>query len=139
MSNHLFPTLKPINEKRGSNPFAEIPDNQTDAWFFERQELSFPPSRDIIDNFSESNSSAFEPREAIKGDIARAQFYIASIYRNQVNSNFFKGQQKTLCQWHKSDPVDTAEMTRNSKIKALQGNDNPFILDATLADRLYCQ
>ncbi len=136
--HHLFPTLERLNSIRGNKPFANIPDAQTDVWFFEARELEFPPPRDIIDNFTESDLPAWEPREAIKGDLARAQFYVASIYRNQVERNFFEGQRQTLCQWHAADPVDTKEMTRNASIKALQGNDNPFILDPSLAARLYC-
>ncbi|MBC8882575.1 endonuclease [Flavobacterium piscinae] len=43
----------------------------------------------------------------------------------------------TLLQWHNQDPVDQIEMERNNKIKLYQGNDNPFIIDATLAERLF--
>lgn len=136
--HHLFPTLERLNSIRGNKPFADIPDSQTDIWFFEERELEFPPPEDIINNFTESDLPAWEPREAIKGDLARAQFYVASIYRDQVDRGFFEGQQQTLCQWHAADPVDRKEMTRNASIKALQGNDNPFILDPSLADRLYC-
>lgn len=135
--HHLFPARERVNIIRSSSPFGEIPDVETDRWFFEDEELSFPPSRNI-DAYSEAESSVFEPREAVKGDIARAQFYVYTVYRDQVSDRFFNEQRDTLCQWQAQDPVDQRERDRNAAIQRLQGNDNPFVLDASLGDRLYC-
>ena len=43
----------------------------------------------------------------------------------------------TLLQWHQQDPIDQDEIDRNAKVKAVQGNDNPFVLDATLPQRMF--
>lgn len=136
--HHLFPTRERVNSIRGSDPFGEIQDSDTERWFFEEQELSTIPSDNIIDQFSESNSEQFEPRENVKGDLARAQFYVFTIYKDQVDAGFFSRAKEALCKWDIQDPVDEQEMSRNKKIKAVQGNDNPFILDPNLANRLYC-
>ncbi|MEA5532540.1 endonuclease I family protein [Crocosphaera sp. XPORK-15E] len=138
--HHLLPARDNVNSARGNKAFAEIPDPRTNDWYRNTERLEFIPRNDI-DEYSESNSQNFEPREAKKGDIARAVFYFYTIYREQANQEspeFFREQQEDLCQWHKLDPVDTIELERSQKIAEFQGNENPFIVDATLAERLYC-
>jgi hypothetical protein len=72
--HHLYPTRIPVNEARGSLPFAEIPDQQTQKWFYKAQVFTSIPAQNK-DLYSESTTTAFEPRESVKGDIARAIFY----------------------------------------------------------------
>lgn len=130
-----------VNEARGSLPFANIDDNDTESWYFRNDQLSQIPSTNI-DAYSERTSDAFEPRESVKGNVARAVFYIHAIYRDQVmavDPLFFNMQQADLCAWHFDDPVDTEEMLRNQLIATYQdAKENPFIIDCTLAQRLYC-
>ena len=135
--HHLFPSRVQVNSRRGSLPFAEINDRQTDLWLIDDQELSSIPTTNI-DAYSESTGSAFEPREEVKGNIARALFYFYTIYRNQAARGFFEQQQETLCDWNFADPVDAAELERSHAIATKQGKDNPFVLDPTLSQRLYC-
>ena len=139
--HHLFPTRERVNSDRGSLPFMEVTDSQTDKWYFEENIFTSIPSQGI-DNYSELlTNDGFEPREKHKGDVARAYFYFYTMYQNQADQtapNFFEIQQETLCQWHFEDPVDEKEWTRNNKIAPHQdGKKNPFILDCKLA-RLYC-
>ncbi len=136
--HHLFPSRVQVNGRRGRLPFAEINDQQTEDWILDDQMLSSIPTSNI-DAYSEATDSAFEPREAVKGNIARALFYFYTIYRNQAAAGFFQRQVDTLCDWHVADPADTAEIERSRAISTRQGNDNPFVLDATLAERLYCE
>ncbi|MEL7363726.1 MAG: endonuclease, partial [Bacteroidota bacterium] len=92
------------------------------------------------DAYSERSSSAFEPREAVKGDVARMLFYVATIYDAEVGSggrNWFDRQLATLLEWHDTDPADDAEVARSGRIASFQGNDNPYVLDATLARRAF--
>lgn len=135
--HHLFPTQVQVNSRRGSSPFAEIDDQQTEDWILDGQMFSSMPTANI-DAYSEATDGAFEPREAVKGNIARALFYFYTIYRNQADDGFFQRQVSTLCDWHGADPADMAEVERSRAIATRQGNDNPFVLDATLAQRLYC-
>ena len=138
----LFPSNIRVNSARSNNPFAEISDELTDQWFRFDQQVNTPPSAKI-DEYSESRTrTAFEPRESKEGDVARAMFYFYTIYRDQANAadpNFFPSQKATLCQWNSIDPVDDAERERSHLVANYQGNENPFILDSTLADRTYCQ
>ncbi|MBN3875419.1 MULTISPECIES: endonuclease [unclassified Nostoc] len=138
--HHLFPTRANINSERGNKPFDDIADTTTKKWYRNNTVQSTIPNSGI-DEFSELASSKFEPREKVKGDIARAIFYFYTIYRQQaetVDSNSFQNQRQTLCKWNQQDLPDTTEIERNRAIARFQGNDNPFVLDITLAERAYC-
>ncbi|MCS6927970.1 MAG: endonuclease [Saprospiraceae bacterium] len=139
--HHLFPARVPVNEARSNKPFAEIPDEQTLQWFYKTFTLSAKPA--INDHlYSESNNAYFEPREAAKGDVARAVFYFYTMYTTEAlnaDPNFFESQRATLCQWHYQDRADSVELRKTWRIAPYQQNKpNPFILDCTLARRLYC-
>lgn len=139
--HHLFPTRIEANSARSNYPFAEIPDAQTDKWFYlEGEQSSIPNSN--IDLYSELDSgSRFEPREDHKGNVARAIFYFWSIYQVKSNvaddASFFEGMKDVLLQWHDADKVDAAEVTRSEAVAGVQGNRNPFIHDTTLVRRAY--
>ena len=138
---HLFPSRVEINSDRADYPFGEINDNDTQTWYYLDQELSFKPSMNI-DAYSEFDPGFFEPRESVKGDIARAMFYFWTIYREDAlaaDPTYFEQQREFLCQWHEQDPVDDFEILRNERIAFYQGGKmNPFILDCSLAERSYC-
>jgi endonuclease I len=127
-----------VNSDRGNCPFGEIPDANTDRWYREAVLQTNIPGANI-DEWSEKESASncvFEPRESVKGDIARSVFYFFTIY-SSANAAFFNGMKVTLLNWHYQDPVDAAELDRNNQIQSYQGNHNPFILDSTLARRAY--
>ncbi|WP_338448523.1 endonuclease [Niallia oryzisoli] len=87
------------------------------------------------------DSDSWEPRDSVKGDVARMLFYMAVRYEgdsgepdlelnNLVNngSNPYHGKLSVLLQWHKEDPVDDFERERNEIIYTnYQQNRNPFI------------
>ena len=140
--HHLFPSRVSANEERGSFPFAEINDNVTIKWFYKTIETENKPNNQIIDLYSEKGVSSWEPRESVKGDVARAIFYFYTMYKNQADQAdalFFENQKEILCDWHYSDPVDSLEWHRNW-IKAQYQSDkpNPYILDCSLASRAFC-
>jgi len=139
--HHLFPTRIDVNADRGVLPFLDIPDSEANQWYYLNNEQSNIPSSNI-DNYSEVSGSAFEPREDHKGNVARAMFYFYTIYNDeaqQAPSNFFESMRTTLCEWHSADPVDSLEWHRNLIIASYQdGKANPFILDCTLVERLFC-
>ncbi|MGN0064778.1 MAG: endonuclease [Nocardioides sp.] len=87
------------------------------------------------------DSDSFEPRDAVKGDVARMIFYMAVRYNgddgfrdlelnNLTNNgtNPFHGKVSVLLAWHAADPVSDFERRRNDRIfENWQGNRNPFI------------
>ncbi|WP_375162216.1 endonuclease [Fictibacillus sp. WQ 8-8] len=90
-------------------------------------------------NYSDSDS--WEPRDAVKGDVARMIFYMAVRYEgdsgepdlemnNSVSNGSapYIGKMSVLLQWSQQDPVDSFERHRNDVIyNDYQHNRNPFI------------
>jgi endonuclease I len=82
----------------------------------------------------------WEPRDAVKGDVARIILYMDVRYEgtggeldltavDQVNTSPAPehGRLSTLLEWHEQDPPDAFEMNRNDVVYSYQGNRNPFI------------
>ena len=135
--HHLRPCKSTVNSSRGNKPFNEINNSQVNNWYWLSNNLTSTPSSNI-DEYSESNSSYFEPREDRKGDIARAIFYFYTIYTNVANDNFFEIQKDALYQWHIQDQVTSNELQRTWAIASYQNNiPNPFIVDPSLVERAY--
>ena len=135
--HHLRPCKSTVNSSRGNKPFNEINDYQTDNWYWLSNNSSSIPSNNI-DEYSESKSGNFEPREDRKGDLARALFYFYTIYNNVADDNFFQIQKNILYQWHVQDQVDSNELQRTWTIASYQNNiPNPFIVDPSLVERAY--
>ena len=93
---------------------------------------------DCTDCWTDANS--FEPRDAVKGDVARMLFYMAVRYSGDDGFQDLElstvsgsavpriGDLDILLAWNAADPVDAFEMRRNDRIHAQwQGNRNPFI------------
>ncbi len=87
--------------------------------------------------------NTWEPRDEVKGDVARMIFYMAVRYEGDngevdleivdsvntsPNKEPFYGKLSTLLAWSHNDPVNTWEQRRNDSIYYLyQHNRNPFI------------
>ena len=135
--HHLRPCKSNVNSVRGNKPFNEIDDWSTDSWYWLTYASQNIPTNNI-NEYSESNSSFFEPREEVKGDIARAMFYFYTIYQNVADDSFFNTQKQILYQWHNDDPVTDQEITRTWNIANYQNNiPNPFIIDDSLIYRIF--
>ena len=134
--HHLRPCKSNVNSSRGNKPYNESNDNQTQTWYWLEYQQSNPPNQNR-DKYSESASGVFEPREEVKGDIARAIFYFYTMYSNVADDNFFEGQKDILYDWHQDDPIIQSEVNRTWDIADYQDYPNPFILDETLIQRCY--
>jgi len=88
------------------------------------------------------NQLVYEPRDAHKGDAARALLYMMLRYDDlngyQWDFNWLNGTRlpslgeasqnlALLLQWHTADPPDSWEKGRNDYIETIQQNRNPFI------------
>ncbi|MBU1093769.1 MAG: endonuclease [Firmicutes bacterium] len=96
------------------------------------------------DYFDETGlSGSYEPRDEVKGDVARILFYMTVRYSNLelVNSTnpsvYQMAMLNTLLQWHLQDPVDTFEQHRNDVIYSYQHNRNPFIDHPEFVEKLW--
>ncbi|WP_017445819.1 endonuclease I family protein [Gayadomonas joobiniege] len=67
-----------------------------------------------------------EPADSIKGNVARIYKYMHAMYKFPITND----EVKLFSEWDKLDPVDAEECARDARIKAVQGNSNPFVSTA---------
>lgn len=127
-----------------------------------RNNRNFDNCNDCVDVYDEGvntgskkdqNQWTFEPRDDVKGDVARMIFYMAVRYEgtngepdleltnthlSKTDKSSFQGNYETLIQWHIDDPVSNWERNRNQIIyDQYQHNRNPFIDYPELASYLW--
>lgn len=66
-----------------------------------------------------------EPKENIRGDIARVYFYMRDTY----NLIYPDSLSELIKSWDESDPISDAEKDRNENIQSTQGTSNPLLVD----------
>lgn len=64
-----------------------------------------------------------EPRDAVKGLVARTTFYMFDRYQLSMS----RQQQQVLMAWNKQYPVSAWERQRDQRIAAVMGHHNPFV------------
>jgi len=116
--HNIFPARIDVNKKRGSFPFGIV-----------KGEARRFGSCDFELDYAGRRA---EPRAAVRGDIARAMFYMHDRYGLAI----YARQGRLLKQWNRDDPPSTEEKRRNAAIEMLQGNRNPFIDRPESAERL---
>lgn len=131
--HHLRPSEVGVNSTRGN--------------------LDFDNGGEPVDGAPDSlvDGDSFEPRDAVKGDIARGILYMAVRYdgddgfadlepNDQVDNGSapFIGKISVLLEWNTQDPPDAAEQARNDVIYSqYQNNRNPFIDHPEWADAIW--
>lgn len=100
------------------------------------------------------NSDMFLPPASVRGDIARALFYMERRYSSFDESNtevleltdcpdtegvsYQMAYLSDLLRWHEEDPPDNEERLRNARVcSRWQGNRNPFVDYPELAASIY--
>lgn len=126
--HHLFPADAYVNGLRGDRPFGIVDDAD---W----QQGGSSKGTDA------SGADVFEPRDAKKGDIARAILYIAARYPSDValDQQRSTAQISLFAQWSAADPPDEQERLRSQQIAARQGHANPFVVCPDLVTRISAQ
>ena len=129
--HHLRPTNTVVNSTRSNKDF----DN------------GGSPVSGAPGNFTDGDS--FEPRDEVKGDVARMVMYMAVRYEGEGEVDLelndevdqgkapYLGRKSVLLEWNKQDPVDDFERHRNDVIQKYQGNRNPFIDHPEWADSVF--
>ena len=124
--HHLRVTGMQINSTRGNSDFYE-----------------FGPKEEYKNSgLNKYTSNHFEPRDEVKGDVARMMFYMATMYgfdgtynltlttdktTSGSTGNGRFGNLETLVKWSLQDPVSEAERFRNEIVYKEQNNRNPYI------------
>lgn len=96
------------------------------------------------------DDDSWEPRDQVKGDIARIIFYMDARYEGGTGEidlkvkdavdnypNPWHGKLSALLQWNIQDPPDAFERNRNNVIASYQGNRNPFIDNPDFANLIW--
>ena len=74
----------------------------------------------------EIKNKKVEPKESIRGEIARTYMYMDSVYPGRgIISN---KNRKLFDAWNQSDPVDEWECERAKRIERIQGNVNEVVM-----------
>lgn len=139
--HHLRPADVSMNTQRSDNDF----DNGGD------------PVAESPENIKNGGIS-WEPRNQVKGDVARMMFYMDVRYEANGGGNMADlrlvdrvdtartgladgygemGKLCTLYQWHLDDPVSDFEVSRNHTVFEFQGNRNPFIDHPEWVEKIY--
>lgn len=129
-AHHLRPTDISVNGARDSRWFANCNEPYYDGGEFTGCYYSL-------------TEWTWQPRDEVKGDVARMIFYMATRYEGDYGEpdlqviDYFPTNNHTqepvhalltaLLQWHEEDPVDAFEQNRNDVIYSYQDNRNPFI------------
>ena len=72
-----------------------------------------------------------EPPDSLKGDVARVLFYMHNRYKLPLQAHV-----SLLRLWNENDPPSAEEQKRNTKISELQGNENEFVSNPSLANNI---
>ena len=74
----------------------------------------------------EIKNKKVEPKESIRGEIARTYLYMDSVYPGR--GIISKKNRKLFKSWNQSDPVDEWEFERAKRIEKIQGNRNDVVM-----------
>ncbi|MBT4033517.1 MAG: hypothetical protein HOE61_02075, partial [Candidatus Marinimicrobia bacterium] len=139
--HHLRPVDRSINSSRNNKDFdngGTLHSETTDCY---------------------TDSDSWEPRDEVKGDVARMLFYMVIRYDPGYHSDNSQydlelidstgedigvapgrpviGKLSTLLAWHEADTVDAFERNRNEVVYGYQGNRNPFIDHPSYVDSIW--
>jgi len=131
--HQLRPAVNVLNSSRNNSKYANL--NKTG------NELIYNHSTGPIKTGNYSANDLFEPRDDIKGDIARMLMYMYTHYSNELDNSTlnFRGNLKIenivedtdawklLLNWNRLDPVDEFEMNRNNYCLSITGVSNPYV------------
>lgn len=124
--HHLFPVDDRTNSARGSFPFGT-----TTCLHGDETKCSYESGGSALGR-DKWGDRVFEVRKDRRGNVARAMFYFAVRYEEEIPD----AEEATLRAWHVEDPVDAREKARNDAIEQLQNNRNPFVDHPELVERI---
>lgn len=108
--HNLAPSIGEVNGDRSNFSYGQL----TDA-----VEYPYGQCRSRVD----FKQREFEPRNEVKGQVARVYFYMHDRY----NLSMSRQQQQLLMAWDKQYPPNQWEKLRDQRIAAQMGHHNPFV------------
>ncbi len=146
-AHHLRPSDPGINTARSNNDFGACMETGEEVMF----------NGVGTGNYLNKTTDCWEPRDEVKGDVARMIMYMDTRYQgantattgmpdliavNRLTTTAeddepLIGTLCTLYAWNTADPIDTFEQNRNNQVYKYQGNRNPFIDRPELVKEVY--
>ncbi|GIU32177.1 endonuclease [Shewanella sp. MBTL60-007] len=146
-AHHLRPADPGINTARSNNDFGACSDTGEEVLF----------NGQGTGNYLDKTTDCWEPRDEVKGDVARMIMYMDTRYQGTdtattnmpdliavdrltttaEDSEPLIGTLCTLYAWNKLDAIDSYEQNRNNQVYKYQGNRNPFIDRPELVQQVY--
>lgn len=108
--HNLAPSIGEVNGDRSNLSYGQLAGNV---------EYPYGQCRSRID----FKAREFEPRDSVKGQVARVYFYMHDRYDLSMSEQ----QQKLLKVWDKQYPVTAWEQERDNRIAKIMGHHNPFV------------
>jgi len=112
--HNLVPSIGEINGDKSNYLFDEIPG---EARKYGSCDFEVDTKKRVV-----------EPREEIRGDIARKWFYMSEKYSMPMPQSLYLRMKL----WHENDPVTYEERALNQRIGWIQGNENKYVKDRDL-------
>lgn len=111
--HNIAPSIGEVNQARNDYRFGQFyPESR-------EQKYNFHGCKIIVN----TQYRIVEPRDEVKGLIARAHLYMASTYPFKLSAN----QEEMFSRWNKAYPPSDWEIKWNMKVREVQGNDNTYI------------
>lgn len=146
-AHHLRPSDVGINTARSNNDFGACKDTGEEVLF----------NGAGTGNYLDKTTDCWEPRDKVKGDVARMIMYMDTRYQGTDTAMTqmpdlvavdrltttaeddapLIGTLCTLYEWSQLDAVDSYEQNRNNQVYKYQGNRNPFIDRPELVKEVY--
>lgn len=108
--HNLSPSIGEVNADRSNYRFGMLPSTP-------KQYGGTCPTK------TDFKQRVTEPRDEVKGQIARVYFYMHDRY----NLSMSKQQQQLMMAWHRQYPVSDWERERDRRIARSMGHHNPFV------------
>jgi deoxyribonuclease-1 len=118
--HNLWLAVKNINSSRSDHLFGETDEGEARFDYCPLFVRTYSPNPIVV-----------EPRDSVKGNIARSLFYMRDEYGFEL-----KGMLPMLKRWNRLDPPAEHEHWRNERIFELQGTRNKFIDNFHLGNSL---
>lgn len=107
--HNLTPSVGEVNADRANFNFGVLP--------------SIPQQHGACAFKVDFKQRTAEPREAVRGQIARIYFYMHDRYDLPMSQQ----QQQLMIAWHRMYPVSEWERNRDQRIASIMGHSNPFV------------
>ncbi|CAL6023511.1 Extracellular_nuclease [Hexamita inflata] len=137
--HHLRSCWDTVNGARSSLPFAQLEDSQVDQYYGNNFTVVNSKPTDSFNWSGLDKTHSFMPRDAQKGDTARAVAYFYTRYPTEagaITKTFLSVDD--MITWDEKHEPSEIQHAQYLRVVEVQGNRNPFQEERGLVARAYC-